>query len=461
MPQPLPTEGPRAPEAEQAVLAACLLAPEVLDDLDLTTSDFAEERHRALFTACRELRADGRPVDLRTVQAFLEDHGTLEAAGGLPYLAGLDLALPDLARAPQYAEIVRDRSLKRRLFDQGARLMRESANGKTGAELAAHFRRVFEELEAPAGAGAAVEVGGLAQRVIAVARASREQYEATGEPVFGVRTGLPKLDATLSGLQQGFYLLAGSTGLGKSTLAWRIAQHVARQVPALYVTFENSAENLATKALCAHAGINTRHVRMGYADPDRLATAAAELNRLVGDRLQVIDGDSHLTVGRIRATARRAMERARARSCLVVVDYLQLWAKCSRELAAFSDPRLRVEALAAELLALSRRLDSPVLAISSLSREGHRKSRDGESPDLEHLKESGDLEYGADVALFLTAAKERTDVRPPMQALELRVKKQRNGPLGKVALLAHTEHARVEEEEEVREASWGSRPRGG
>jgi replicative DNA helicase len=141
------------------------------------------------------------------------------------------------------------------------------------------------------------------------------------------------------------------------------------------------------------------------------------------------------------------MERAGAPACLVVVDYLQLWAKCSRELAPFSDPRLRVEALAAELLALSRRLASPVLAVSSLSREGHKRSREGGGPELEHLKESGDLEYGADVALFLSAAKDRPDVRPPLRALELRVKKQRNGPLAKVGLLAHTEHARVDEED--------------
>lgn len=452
MPQPLPTEGPRAPEAEQAVLAACLLEPEILDDLDLTAADFAEERHRVVFGACRELRADGHAVDLRTIQAFLEDRGSLGAAGGLAYLAGLDLALPDLARAPQYAEIVRDRALKRRLFEQGTRLMREATNGKTGLDIAARFRRIFEDLESPAGAGDRAEFGVVSRTVLEDARMRWEQYRETGEPVYGLKSGLPSLDAALTGLHQGFYLLAGSTGLGKSTLAWRIAQHVARSAPAVYVTFENSRENLVTKALCARAGVNTRHVRMGYADPDKLAAAAAELGEQLGSRLEVVDGDSHLTVGRVRAIARRAMERTRSRSCLVVIDYLQLWAKCSRELAAFSDPRLRVEALAAELLALSRRLDSPVLAVSSLSREGHRKSRQGEEPELEHLKESGDLEYGADVALFLMAARDRVDVRPPLQALELRVKKQRNGPQALVRLLYHTEHARVEEEDR-REAS--------
>lgn len=447
MPQPLPTEGPRAPEAEQAVLAACLLEPQILDDLDLLSIDFAEERHQALFTALRELRADGLPVDLRTVQAFLEDHGTLDMVGGLPYLAGLDLSLPDLAGAPHYAEIVRDRAVKRRLFTEGANLMRATNNGRSAAAIAAHYRRTLEQLESPAGAGDSLGARALAGEVVADARRRRQLYQETGEPVLGLRSGFPRLDAMLGGLDQGLSLLAGSTGLGKSTLAWTIAQHVARQAPAIYITFENSRTNLMAKALCARAEIDTRHVRMGYADPEKLATAAAELTDQIGDRLQVVDGDSHLTVGRVRAIARRAMEQAGASSCLVVVDYLQLWAKCSRELAAFSDPRLRVEALAAELLALSRRLASPVLAVSSLSREGHRRSRDGQSPELEHLKESGDLEYGADVALFLSAAKERTDVRPPLQALELAVKKQRNGPVGRVELLMNAAFARVVEEE--------------
>src|ERR1700730_7244859 len=101
---------PHNDEAERAVLGAILLDSTVLEEIPLTTADFYLERHQAIFEACRELVADGAPVDIRTLQAKLEHRGEFERIGGLAYLAGLDLDLPDIRRVGAYAGIVRERA---------------------------------------------------------------------------------------------------------------------------------------------------------------------------------------------------------------------------------------------------------------------------------------------------------------------------------------------------------------
>nr|MDP9122256.1 DnaB helicase C-terminal domain-containing protein [Acidobacteriota bacterium] len=218
-----------------------------------------------------------------------------------------------------------------------------------------------------------------------------------------------------------------------TALALQIAFHVAQESPALYLTFENSPDTLLLQALCSRAYLNPRDVLRGYADLESLETAAAELRPRLAARVALVAGDGHLTAGEIKARARRLLAEHEARSCLVVVDYLQLMAKTSHALRGWGDARARVEALAGELIALSRELESPVLALSSQSRAGGSYGRSGGSDALDSLKESGDLEYSADVALFLESRDRKAP--PSGTALELSVRKQRSGPTGSVGLV--------------------------
>ena len=99
---------PQSEESERAVLAAVLLDPRLLPSVSgrLRAEDFSFERHKLLYGAMLELQDEQTTIDLRTVQARLEQKASFEAAGGLAYLAGLDLDLPDLGRFEQYVEIM-------------------------------------------------------------------------------------------------------------------------------------------------------------------------------------------------------------------------------------------------------------------------------------------------------------------------------------------------------------------
>jgi replicative DNA helicase len=284
----------------------------------------------------------------------------------------------------------------------------------------------------------------LVPQVLADAESRRRQREETGRAVLGVRTGLTQLDNLLGGLSEGLYLLAGPPGMGKTTLALQVAAAATKDVPVVVVTFEHAPANLTLKLLCGHAGVNLRDVQRGYADLAKLRHAA-EAWAPVAQRLAIVEGSSQLTVAHVRAQARRAIRQHQAERCLVVVDYLQLWAKVAEDLRGNFSIRERVDMLGGLLRELALGLRSPVLALASQNRSAGNYGTGKGSAALDSLKESGDLEYAADVVVFLTEAQECT-ATPPARAVELTVAKNRHGETGRVGLIFRPDLGTMREE---------------
>ncbi len=269
----------------------------------------------------------------------------------------------------------------------------------------------------------------LVTPVLAEAAQRQQQREATGRPAIGTPTGLAQLDDLLGGWQPGVHLLAGGPGKGKTTLALQFALHAARAaIPALYVTYENSPASLVVKALGAQAGVPASDVAKGFGEVSQLRDAAATLQPLL-KRLALVEGTPSLAVAQIRAQAAAARATHHAERCFVVLDYLQPAAHGR----GYDQLRANIGRLIGELRDLATRLDSPVLALSSQSRERGQYGSGGGSAALDSLKESGDLEYAADTVLFLVDD-EASKVPPPARAVHLKVEKNRHGETGAVAL---------------------------
>jgi replicative DNA helicase len=213
----------------------------------------------------------------------------------------------------------------------------------------------------------------------------------------------------------------------------------------LVVTFEHTPSNLLLKALCTRAGLNPQQVQRGFADLDVLQHTALAWQP-IAQHLAIVEGSSQLTVAQIRAYARGAMRQHQAPQCLIIVDYLQCWAKVAEDLRGSSvTVRERVEILGSTLRELALRLNSPVLALASQNRaQGHYGNGKGIAA-LDSLKESGDLEYAADVVLFLTETGERTAL-PPARAVDLTIAKNRHGETGRVELIFRPDIGLLREE---------------
>ncbi|KAF0250412.1 MAG: hypothetical protein FD167_191 [bacterium] len=269
--------------------------------------------------------------------------------------------------------------------------------------------------------------------VLADAEERYRKREETGKPVMGIPTCIKTLDEALNGFNTGLYLLAGGPGMGKTTLAMQIATSVAKVCSVIYVTFENSPANLVLKTITSQSEISAQQVQRGWADLKALHKTANQWLP-IAQNMAFIEGNSKLTVAQVRARALQAMHKSKSEKCLIVVDYLQLWAKAASEFRSFGSVRERVETLGSGLREIALRLNSPVLALASQNRsEGSYGSGKGKAT-LDSLKESGDLEYAADVVMFLTGSEQRP-VTPPARAVDLTIAKNRDGEIGYVPLV--------------------------
>lgn len=408
------------------------------------------ERERALLAAlAANPNLYWEYADLLAPDTFAHEHGVwskLSAAIGQGI--AMDGIVPSgdtpgdawqPSAAPQKdAEKLADLHQRRLLAETQERLADDLHDEKSPAadiaqrleEQAAKVQQAIRQLAS----GRATYASDLVPDVVANARERWDARKDTGKAVMGIPSGIKELDEITGGWEEGLALLAAGPGVGKTTTAAQMAKAAAAEgVPVIFATFENSPANLVLKMICAQGGINTRDVKRGYADPDQLARAAVALEPVLR-RIALVEGTGRLTVAQMRARALQAMNLHQTDKCLIVVDYLQLWAKASAELRGMLSARERIEALSAELGQLARRLKNPVLAIVSQNREKGDYGTSGRGgATLDSLKESGDLEYAADLVLFLTRSQERTSVEPN-RAIDLTVAKNRNGELGKVEL---------------------------
>lgn len=265
----------------------------------------------------------------------------------------------------------------------------------------------------------------------------------TGNEISGVSTGVPGLDQLLNGFGKGLYILSGAPGVGKTTLSLQMAiQASYENVPTIYVTYENSPENLILKALCTFAEVSPLEVEKGNIEPIHLHKAADDLYEIF-QFLAILEGSTNLQVDQIRAKALQMMSHHQSDRCLIIFDYLQRAAHGQ----GYQQLRHNVSALSGRLRDLANRLNSPVLAISSQNRVSGAYGGEG-SAALDSLKESGDLEYSADAVIFLLPDAIRQNRQTGVdRAVNLVLAKNRFGAIGKVPLVFRPDVGRLLEDD--------------
>ena len=261
---------------------------------------------------------------------------------------------------------------------------------------------------------------------------------ADGRDWLGLDSGFKHLNETLNGLTEGVFILAGAPSCGKTTLAKQIADTVAEveKVPVLFYSFEQSAEELRIKSLARLSSVDSRVIWKGRTGADtwaKVAKAAEKYLQGPGPCLTIIEAGRKDTVEAIRAAALMARRKAGDKPVLLILDYLQI-IPAGKE--APDTLRERIDWNLSELRRLSRDMKSPVLVISSMNREAYRKN---ERPTMAALKESGGIEYSADVVICLWRDKKESETLTrdlPMKTdrIEAHVLKNRNGELAKVKL---------------------------
>ena len=420
---------PHSEESERAVLAAILLDADrhlAATAVRLKPEDYYFEKHRLLYQAMLALQEADSPIDLRTMQARLEQQGQFDEAGGVAYLATLEVDLPDLGRVDSYVEIIKERALRRRLIDACTAIYRTALDGGLEAgDALDRAEQAVMELSDEAVARTFVPLGDVYRETIR----DLEEQSTNGFP--GVATGFVEFDRMTHGLQPGnLVIVAGRPGMGKTSLALNIAAHVAQEEKkaAGFFSLEMSEREIAMRVLCSTTDIpfnRLRGGRLGARDWSRLHEAV-ENGR---DSGLFIDDSANPSLLEVASKARRL--KAQHGLGLLVVDYLQLMSAGGR----YENRNLEIGAITRGLKQLAKELAVPVVALSQLSRLPERRTKD-HRPQLADLRESGNIEQDADIVVFVYREELYEPDDPDVEGLaELIVAKHRNGETGSVRLV--------------------------
>lgn len=424
---PLP---PSSIQAEQALLGGLMLDNSAWDKIgDLVTeSDFFRADHRLIFGSIKALAESSRPADPVTLSEFLLARGQLDDVGGTRYLGDLVTDTPSAANVVDYARIVRERALLRRLIDVGNNIAAAAyrPEGRPITELVDEAeRQVFQIAESGQRRGSGFVplrsvLGETVQRL--------DQLHQSQGSVTGLVSGFGKLDDYTAGLQPGdLIIIAGRPSMGKTTLALNIAENVALGSGKSVAVFsmEMSVEQLALRMVSSLGRVDQSHLRNGrFADDDwpRINGAIQQMN----DAPIYIDDTPAMTPTEVRARARR-LQREHGLD-LIVVDYLQLM-----KVAGNSENRAtEISEISRSLKALARELRVPIIALSQLNRSVEQRT--DKKPVMSDLRESGAIEQDADLILFIY----RDEVYNPDSTrkgiADINIAKQRNGPTGEFPL---------------------------
>lgn len=428
---------PQNVDAEMAVLGAMLLEEEAIARaIEVLNSDsFYRDGHRYIFKAILGAYEKGETVDIVTIGERLRGEGNLEKAGGVAYISSLLQTVPSAANVQQYALIVREKALLRKLITTATNIVTKgyAASNDVDGMLDEAEQMIFDIAEK--------KIGESFFSLKQIIRDSFETIEGLYQgraPVTGLSTGLVDFDVQTAGLQPSdMIIIAGRPSSGKTALALTIASHVAveTKVPVAMFSLEMSKEQLVKRFLCAEARVDAHKLRTGYLDGNDWPKLTRAAERLSEAPIFVDDSPS-ITPLELRAKARRL--KSREKIGLIIVDYLQLMRFHSK----VESRQQEISQISSSLKALARELSLPVVALSQLSRAV--ESREGHRPQLSDLRESGALEQDGDLIAFIYR-EELYNKTPENEGMaDLIIAKQRNGPTGGLKLTFIKEFTRFE-----------------
>ncbi len=419
---------PHSEEAERAVLAGVFLRPDVLPVTAgrLSAEDFYLERNQLLFGAMLAVLEADQPVDVRTVQAHLEQQGTFATAGGLAYITGLDLDLPDLGRIDSYAEIVKERSVRRRLIIACGEIARDCMDGGSDAANAlANAEKAVLSLGEEAVQKGFSPIGKVYEATMA------ELEDRASGGMMGLPSGFFDWDAMTQGLGAGnLVIIAGRPGMGKTSIALNIAQHAAIRENAAVAIFslEMSENELSQRILASESNLPFGQVRSGKMSENQWGKLY-EVVRRTTDAPIFIDDSSNPSLLEIASKARRL--KAEKDLQLLIIDYLQLMQAGGKH----ENRQLEIASISRGFKQLAKELSIPVIALSQLSRGPERRTGD-HRPQLADLRESGSIEQDADMVCFVYRDEIYNKDDPDNKGLaELIMAKNRHGATGTVELV--------------------------
>lgn len=432
MNQDLTKVPPHSLEAEKSTLGSLLIDKDAIIKIAdlITAEDFYHDKHAMIYRAIIEIFEKRNPIDVLTVTSHLEDKKELETVGGGSYLAELTSEVPTASHIFQYATIVKQKAVLRKLLKAG-----DTITG-LGFNETEEIETLLEEAEKSL---FNVSQTFIKDRFVHVKEVLSMTYEKLADlhdpeskdKYRGIASGFRDLDNILSGMQPSdLLIIAARPSMGKTSFALNIAQNVAANKKAVgVISLEMSKEQLVERMFCSLLGVDSWKMRTGKLTDEDFARIGGVMDELNTMKL-FLDDSIGGSIAELRAKARRLQMESGLD--LLIIDYLQLMSGGKSSSFGSSNRVQEISEISRALKGLARELKIPVIALSQLSRAV--ELRPSKVPQLSDLRESGAIEQDADVVLMLYREDYYEEDSDRAGITDIYIRKHRNGPTGRIEL---------------------------
>ncbi len=430
---------PHSADAERGVLGSILLDKDGIFQVShlLIPDDFYDPAHAFVYESMLELFTRNRPIDLITVRESLDDKKHLEWIGGNIFLADLTSSVFTSANIFQYAQIVKNKSVLRRLIKAGNEIM------LYGYDEATETTSLLEKSEKSLFTVTQTFIQNKLVPIKDILNARYEEFAAiAADPSLtqknSVSSGYVSFDEKLWGFKRGdLIIVAARPSMGKTAIAMNFAQNVGQKGKNVAIfSLEMSKEQLTDRMIAATMAVDSWKLQKGKLSEEEFARMGDALEKLSQAKIYIDDSPAGAGILELKSKARRL--KMESWLDLIVIDYLQLMSSGN------SMNRVQeVSEISRGLKSLARELDVPVVALSQLSRA--LEARPDKRPMMSDLRESGSIEQDADIILMLYRDDYYNEFSEIPGMTSVFIRKNRNGPTGQVDLKFEKQHQKFYE----------------
>lgn len=412
-------------EAEKALLGAVLLDNDELSDAieKVGADDFYDKKHIIIFKAILELNDEHRAVDVITLSDRLRNMGKLDVVGGSGYLNLLSDSVPISINCGEYADIIAEKSLLRKLIKASTDIIEESYSGENSQEvLEMAEKAIFNIAQKRTGEGFSSIDEVMQETFKQIKENSRKKGGMTG-----VDTGIPGLNNRTFGFQKSdLILLAARPSMGKTALSLNFCVNAAKKgAKVAIISLEMSKFQLAQRVIASECAIDLNSVKSGDLSEKEWPKLFEGIKNI--RKLPIyINDKSEVTIPQLKAQLRKL--KLDAGLDMIMIDYLQL----IEGSGGGENRQNEISKISRSLKGLAREMECPVLALSQLSRGP--ESRQDKRPMLSDLRDSGAIEQDADLVMFLYRDFYYNEKPGTENVAELIIAKHRNGETGHMKL---------------------------
>ena len=386
-------QAPVAIDAEQAVLGSIIVNPDSFDKVGgmITADDFYVEEHKHIYSTLLKMYGQSKTIDVITLVNGLVEQGFRDEAGGIQYISLMVDSVPSVANVKDYAKIVKDKSLLRKLIGVCDEISSDAYNESNEVKtiLDSAEQKIFDLTH-----NSESKEFRHIRDVLHLVYQDLELKQQTKGAVDGAKTGFSGVDKMLVQMGKGDLVIVGARpGMGKTSFALNIATNVAKNTGKAVAIFslEMSAEQLVTRVISSEALVDSHSLRTGRISNEDWPNIAEVASTLSGCEIY-IDDTSAITTTDMKAKLRRLQNLG-----LVVIDYIGLM-----QTTANTDNRAQqVGEISRNLKIMAKDFGIPIVCCAQLNRGTESRPGAGKRPTLADLRDSGSIEQDADIVLFL------------------------------------------------------------